>query len=172
MKVMKVIKAIITFIFAYISLHLSGQHLIGLEYNHSIKIEIEKTKGINLKEANGNPVAPPIPDDCLFFDDFSYYGQSVFPDQNIWSDKYAFINQTYPDSCISIGVATLDAIDEKGDIYAINDSPTKSDTLTSREIDLTVSTKNLYFLFFLQGGGKGDSPDDYDTLIVEFYANR
>jgi len=44
-----------------------------------------------------------------FFDDFSH--SRIYPDPLLWEDKFAFINSTYSVDPVSIGVATLDAID-------------------------------------------------------------
>jgi hypothetical protein len=146
---------------------LPAQKITGLDYNHSIRNQlIEKKTGFK-----STRVTPPFPTTShLFFDDFSAYRNSVFPDNNLWlNNNAAFINQTYPDSCISIGVATLDAFDSQGYVYARNDSPTPSDTLTSKIIQTDTVTGNLYLSFFVQAGGKGDAPDEQDSLIVEFY---
>ena len=143
---------------------LYAQKLIGLDYNQAIKNQL-----LNKTAFKSTQYTPPTPSGYLFFDDFSTYRKSVFPDPNRWTDKYAFINQTYPDSCISIGVATLDAIDASGNIYATDDNITPSDTLTSKVISLEGESGNLYFSFFVQGGGKGGVPEESDSLLVEFY---
>jgi len=51
-----------------------------------------------------------------FFDDFS--ASYMYPDSSKWSDKYAYINNSCAKNPISIGVATLDALDQYGRIYA------------------------------------------------------
>jgi hypothetical protein len=148
---------------------LYAQTIIGLDYNHAIKNELIEKKlhpELKLKSAG---YTPPLPKGCLFFDDFSTYKISVFPDPNNWTDKYAFINQTYPDSCISIGVATLDAIDDNGDIYATDNKTTPSDTLTSRIVPLNTVKGKVYLSFFVEGGGKGTAPKLKDSLLVDFY---
>lgn len=143
----------------------TAQQLIGLDYNPAIKKQLSE-KRLGFKSTG---FTAPFPEGNLFFDDFSTYGSSVYPNLELWEDIYAFINQTYPDSCISYGVATLDAMDEFGNIYAVNDNLTPSDTLTSMEMQLDTVTGNVYLSFFVQGGGKGDAPDTKDSLIVEFY---
>ena len=50
-----------------------------------------------------------------FIEDFSYEGP--YPDQNIWLDKQAFINNTMCQNPINRGVATLDGLNEFGRPY-------------------------------------------------------
>lgn len=145
---------------------LHGQIVTGLDHNPAIK---QQQSTLRLK-ATGEIFTPPFPDDKHhFFDDFTYFYQTVYPSPELWQDKYAFVNTTFADSLISLGVVTLDAIDDHGDIYAINENPTKSDTLTSIDIDLSDVVGDLYFSFFLEGGGKGDAPEEGDSLILEFF---
>lgn len=147
-----------------------AQKISSLDYNHAIKKQlIEKTQSEKIFFKSTHSYTPTLPPGNLFFDDFSTYQNSVFPDPNRWEDKrYAFVNQTFPDSCVSLGVATLDAVDNLGNIYSTNDKLTPSDTLTSVEIRLDTVTNNVFLSFFLQGGGKGDFPETNDSLIVEF----
>jgi hypothetical protein len=145
-----------------------AQKLTSLDYNHAIKSQLIEEQRIGKTNFKSTPFTPPPPQGSLFFDDFSSYQNSVFPNSN-WTDHYAFINHTYPDSCISIGVATLDAIDDIGNIYSTDEETTPSDTLTSIVVPLNSVTGNVYLSFFVQGGGKGDAPEEKDTLIVEFY---
>ena len=44
-----------------------------------------------------------------FFDDFS--GRSHRPDPGHWTDDYAYVNNSYSGDPVTIGVATLDAVD-------------------------------------------------------------
>ncbi len=122
-----------------------------------------------------------------FLDDFSY--QSVFPDPDKWADRQAFVNTTFPLNPPSIGVATLDGLNENGSPY---DSLSHSffsiggaDTLTSQSILLGsyVPADSVFFSFFYEPGGLGDAPNTYsfnisnfafasgDSLVVEFKDN-
>ncbi len=99
------------------------------------------------------------------------------------ADNYAYINSTYADSMISIGVATLDAYDQYGyPYYTEGKKHTSADTLTSHPFKFTGSLPSpLYMSFFYQAGGKGDLPEGIvtndpgfpgrDTLIVEIYSH-
>ncbi len=150
--------------------------LTGLSHNPSLtKQKKECTK-------NATPVNLP------FFDDFSNY--TGYPKAALWKDRQAFVNNTFPLYPPTIGVATLDALDENGLIYAHAETlPFPADTLTSNPIRLDYNnvyhrpmqiSDSLYFSFFYQPGGAsrsyppieweriGDKPETDDSLIVEF----
>ncbi len=120
-----------------------------------------------------------------FIDDFSNY--DVYPSEKLWIDKNAFINNTYCVNPPTVGVATLDALNQFGEIYStMQATATPADTLTSRPIRLdTLFTPNyrpiniedsIYFSFFFQPGGGmgepwallGDKPESNDSLLLEF----
>ena len=127
-----------------------------------------------------------------FVDDFSDY--MGFPNRKLWQDKQAFINQGFSIAPPTLGVATLDALDQNGKIYAhASSTPFPADTLTSRPIRLdsifTTPRKikiqdSLYFSFYYQPGGAvfpqegtpkyrewervGDAPETSDSLVLEF----
>jgi hypothetical protein len=106
-----------------------------------------------------------------FFEDFST--STVIPDPNKWSDRYAFINSSFATEPISVGVATLDAIDENGDVYALTNWPASSDMLTSQSFDLSLYSQpgdTVRLSFFYQAGGKGEVPELKDSLLLEFYS--
>ena len=102
-----------------------------------------------------------------FFDDFSYDSPSV--DYNLWYNSSVYVNRNYPVNPPTVGVATFDGMDDKG--FARSFSPPTdsepSDTLLSRPIDLSGSN-SVYFMFYYQAKGIGDSPQLQDTLILEF----
>lgn len=103
-----------------------------------------------------------------FFDDFSY--QSIFPDTSLWADDYAFINVTFPVNPPSIGVATMDALNNAGRIYNV-ETPEYfiADKLTSHPINLDYpADSNIYLSFFYQPQGLGNKPESLDSLVLEF----
>lgn len=115
-----------------------------------------------------------------FKDDFS--GKHIYPDPMLWSDNYAFINSTYPKNSVTVGVATLDALNDSGLVYAHADhSSFIADHLTSHPIRLD-SVKagpnlfplrvsdSLYLSFYFQPQGIGDAPEPHDSLVLEFYS--
>ncbi len=105
-----------------------------------------------------------------FFDDFS--GHSIFPDRSQWIDDYVFINNTYSDRQITAGIATFDALDNTGHLYANASSDGfEADHLTSKPINLNYTVSdNVWLSFLYQAGGLGDPPEENDSLTLQFYA--
>lgn len=142
-----------------------SQEVIGLTENKVIKNQLEEDKSKKKSTKAIDPLNIP------FFDDFST--SNVFPDEELWEDKYAFINSSYPVEPLSIGVATLDAIDDEGNVYATDNDITPSDTLTSNPINLSEfkgSGQPVTLSFWYQAGGKGELPEEKDTLLLEFFS--
>ncbi len=105
-----------------------------------------------------------------FMDDFS--SLSGYPDQRLWSDSNVYVNGTYGVDPPTLGVATLDAIDKKGQLYpdAIH-FPFIADHLTSRPLDLDYPpAANIYLSFFYQAKGIADPPERDDSLCVDLWA--
>ncbi len=141
---------------------------------------------------NSQTVAPvkrlAAPLQLPFFDDFSNY--TGYPDTNKWADNQAFANVDYGVFPPTVGVATLDAIDGNGNLYAgVSTTHSSGDTLTSLPIrldsafvpyprKLTVED-SIYLSFYCQPGGGygnvwehiGSAPSEEDSLILEFYNN-
>lgn len=70
-----------------------------------------------------------------FFDDFAYIAQT--PLQTLWYDSYAMVNSSFGKNPITIGVLTLDALNEKGRLYThVSTSPQIADYATSLAINL------------------------------------
>lgn len=105
-----------------------------------------------------------------FFDDFSM-GIS-YPNQTIWANKNVIVNQTYAINPPTIGVATFDAINSKGELYEnLSLVSLTADTLTSKPIDLNYpESDSLYLSFQYQAKGLGKEPQVNDSLVVEFYS--
>ena len=123
-----------------------------------------------------------------FVDDFSNY--SGYPDDRLWEDRQGFVNTGFAVLPPSIGVVTLDALNEYGQIYPqAARVPFPADTLTSRPIRLDSNflqnrpmlvADSLYFSFYYQPAGAsrdpeaggweivGDAPEHSDKLVLEF----
>ena len=103
-----------------------------------------------------------------FVDDFSYDSHQV--DNDLWMESSVFVNRTYPINPPTIGVATFDGLDANG--FARDFSPSSSsepsDTLLSQTIDLS-GISSAYFMFYYQGKGMGDAPQQLDKLVLEFF---
>ena len=104
-----------------------------------------------------------------FFEDFSRPGN--LPDQKIWTDDYAYINNSYAIDPVSIGVATLDAVDADGSLNGTTRNPFLSDFLTTKPINLDYpGRKDIILSFFYQPQGMGAEPQKQDSLLLDFYA--
>lgn len=104
-----------------------------------------------------------------FFDDFS--GEDIYPNHELWEDNCLYINREMASNPPTIGVATLDAINAKGEVYNVASPPANTgDTLTSRPIKLNNSFQDVYLSFMYQPQGICDAPEFEDSLVVEFYS--
>jgi hypothetical protein len=142
-----------------------AQSLRGLTENPVIRAYLRDHPAA-LKSAKAEPMLT-LP----FFEDFST--SDVIPDPAKWSDRYAFVNNSFAYEPISLGVATLDAIDENGEVYSLGNLPVSSDKLTSQPIDLSPyasGTNAVTMSFFFQAGGKGEVPEKQDSLLLEYYS--
>lgn len=137
--------------------------LVPLSENIKIKAYLKNVKPFKSFKAADTLELP-------FFDDFS--DSYLYPKIELWADSFVFVNNSYPDSPPSIGAATFDAIDEKGDFYpaAGYGVPFIADYLTSRPINLNYpGDQTIYLSFYYQPQGLGDYPEEKDSLILEFY---
>ena len=140
---------------------IAGLHVNGIVKNYYQNLS--KSKKLKGAQATDTVELP-------FFEDFSK--NTVYPDTKLWTDRFAFINYTYGINPVSIGVATLDAIDFTGAIYPnANSTGFKADELTSNPINLAYSpTSNIYLSFYYQPQGIADPPEFRDSLVLEFYS--
>ncbi len=121
-----------------------------------------------------------------FFDDFSDYEGS--PSVDRWLTNQAFVNKDYAPLPPTVGMATLDAIDGNGNIYAhATTNIFGADTLASQIIRLdSITGSNQRKLqpsdsislsfYYLPGGWYGnpwelvgDAPSSSDSLFLEFF---
>jgi hypothetical protein len=139
--------------------------------NPTLKEQLQKVKHTGIVRKSG------IKDTLLlpFFDDFS--GGEVFPKENKWVNKLAYINTDFPVNPPSIGVATLDGLDSTGRPY-FNIRPDlhgPCDTLTSQPIDISAynSANNIYLSFFYQPQGLSFLPlGSGDSLVLQFKTSQ
>ena len=157
-------RLLIAALLLYESASLSGQEVIrGLISNPGVKKAWQarnKKKSILVSDTLSLP----------FFDDFS--GPSILPDSTRWQDFYVMINNTYSVKQRSLGVATFDAIDNTGSLYADASSlGFEADHLTSRPIDLGYApADSIYLSFLYEPGGIADMPELQDSLTLQFYS--
>jgi hypothetical protein len=123
-----------------------------------------------------------------FVDDFSSY--TGYPNADLWQDRQGFVNTGFAVYPPSIGVVTLDILNEYGQVYdRASRLPFPADTLTSNRIRLDSNfvqhramqaADSLYLSFYYQPAGAsktypaggweivGDAPEHSDKLILEF----
>lgn len=117
--------------------------------------------------------------DLPFFEDFT--GSIVFPDFTKFIDNAVYVNNTFPISPPSYGVATFDNLNRQGNPYSIlnEDNSSISDYLTSQPINLKnyllgatltnyTLADSIFFSFQYQKGGNGDAPEAIDSLVLQF----
>lgn len=104
-----------------------------------------------------------------FFDDFSR--PTIFPTAELWESSGVTSNQNYAINPPSIGVATFDAINNKGELYStLTTTPLPADTLTSLPINLNYApSDSVYLSFQIQPQGLGYQPSTRDSLVIEFW---
>jgi hypothetical protein len=162
------------------------EFLTGLKSNTQIIKEAQKQRELLL---NGKSQSENTPLLLPFFEDFSNY--IGYPNEKLFIDKQAFVNNTFAVRPPTIGVVTLDALNEFGEIYPHLTSVSRgADTLTSRFIRLDslfvdgafreiTPEDSLYFSFYFQPGGGGivgagpwetigNQPEPGDSLVLEF----
>lgn len=159
---------IMVFAFQLVS---AQERLSGLVVNP--KVKKASTNYVSSRDFHENLTLP-------FFDDFSNT-DDIFPSASHWSDNFVFINDDYSVNPPTVGVATLDAIDNFGSLYSTASSFIfEADTLTSVAIRLDsvftltprriVVGDSLYLSFFYQPQGLGNAPAAGDSLVLEFLA--
>jgi hypothetical protein len=104
-----------------------------------------------------------------FFDDFSRSVQYAEP--SLWDARHVFVNTKYAINPPTIGVVTLDALDNTGNLhYQASAFQFSSDTLASKRINLNFpGDTTIYISFYFQPQGLGNQPDSKDSLLLEFY---
>lgn len=83
----------------------------------------------------------------------------------------AHVNNSFGVDPLTQGVATFDGTDAFGIPYDIT-SPTahgSADTLESKPLLLDENMENIFLSFFFQEGGRGNAPDEEDSLVLEFF---
>ena len=120
-----------------------------------------------------------------FVDDFSDY--TGYPDTALWIGRQAYVNQSFAVAPPTIGCVTLDAVDERGFVYAhakttafpadtLLSKPIRMDSIFSSNPDTLEPKDSVYFSFFYQPGGGlgkpwnklGDAPETDDSLLLDF----
>ena len=157
------------------------EFLTGVVQNTTIVKEAKKgLSGHHMRSAQ----AVKLP----FLDDFSNY--SGYPNAQLWLDRQGFVNTGFAVYPPTIGVVTLDILNEYGEVYPQADrNRFSADTLTSNLIRLDTNFRtnrpmsvrdSIYMSFYYQPAGAsksypansweivGDAPETSDELVLEF----
>lgn len=118
-----------------------------------------------------------------FFEDFAETGG--YPNQDRWTDKQVWINNSFCKNAPNFNVATFDHLNQFGKPYTNLDKNVQvfADSLTSQPMNLQYyfvgsntipykPTDNIYLSFFYQAQGFGDMPEAEDSLILYFKAKN
>lgn len=156
----------------------SAQEVVSpLKYNFAQEADaVARFKRLDSREQKNRASSMELP----FIDDFSTdkFPGNLDGEPDHWLDHYTYRNYTWAMNPPTLGVVTFDGADEFGYPYDFNagNAAVPADTLTSVPINLDYNVSdNIYFSFFYQGKGYGESPDnsppnEVDSLVLEFYA--
>ncbi len=118
-----------------------------------------------------------VSNDTLNADTIIEYAPIVYyaklDDSWLWYDNQANINTTYPVFPPTIGVATMDGLNEYGrphDPFIQTNGYGTADVFTSKPLLMSGTSWNdsVYLSFFYQPQGLGNFPNTIDSLVVEF----
>jgi len=140
-----------------------GEQVAPLRWNPALARPAKKNTIAPAKKAAAALSLP-------FFEDFTDY--SLYPNSARWQDSQVYVNNTMCVTPVSRGVATFDALNQRGRPYdTLNRYSVRfADSLTSQPIDLSSALPgdSIYLSFFYQPEGNGFSPETQDSLMLFF----
>lgn len=104
-----------------------------------------------------------------FVEDFSL--NSHYPTDSLWIDRHVFVNTNYSPNPVTIGVGTLDGLNEFGRPYQPGANfDSVADFLTSKPLRMSLAAgdTNAWLSFFYEPQGWGDQPESGDSLVLQF----
>jgi hypothetical protein len=180
-KILKLLTRAVVLLFLLPFFAQAQEELLGLQHNEAIakfkKAESQSQHNLKRQQNTGSSSLQ-----MPFFDDFTYSGP--YPDATLWADSAAFINTSFQKNPVNRGVATLDALDKDGKIYAhasqysfiadhLTSRPIRTDTTFVNGEDRPITpADSLYLSFFYQPQGMGDAPNRNDSLVLEFFVQE
>lgn len=155
------------------SVLIAQEQLIGLQIN-PVQAQY-KAQQIAPKQSQSEQTPLFLP----FLDDFDQASSQV--DSLLWQASNVFINTSYQYRPANLGVATFDAMQADGRLYAhAGPFAFAADTLCSQPIRLDsiyqpmlrpLAVKDsVYLSFYYQPQGRGDAPEAQDVLSLDFYS--
>ncbi len=99
------------------------------------------------------------------------FTKTIADDGTVWVDAFAYHNYSFAIDPWSLGVATLDGVDENGFPYAFGDESAYgvADYLTSKPINLESPEGLVRLSFIYQAKGYGNLPENNDSLLLEVW---
>ncbi|MEY2830323.1 MAG: hypothetical protein RIQ33_2181, partial [Bacteroidota bacterium] len=153
---------------------LAQEKVVDEHQPHQIKItKNNPSKGSLLKSkaAYKKPIALPFFDEFIQSKNYPYSSNDLLPNDSLWINSGAMVNNSYPINPPSYGCVTLDGLADSGKAYTyVPNAFGDADVLTSQHINLfgLTTADSVYFSFYYQPEGKGDYPDIGDSLVLEF----
>ena len=151
------------------------EQLVGLQMNPVVQAKVADESFLKTLENGWDTIPVNMP----FFDDFRE--PTVYPNPELWIDRYAFVNTDIPVFPVNRGAVTMDAISDSGQMYPdAVPGPTTflADYLTSRYVRLdSIFTPvpralspvdSVYLSFWYQPQGRGKPPHASDSLLMHF----
>ena len=145
---------------------------LGISYQSDAQLQLFPYSQSQKKQSETRYLARQTPLTLPFFDDFS---QPFNKPDTIWiPNEGTFINNDLSLNPISYGVATFDGTDKNGNPYefsdVVNSAIGLTDQLTSCPINLSglLPVDSVYLSFYWQREGRGERPDEIDSLRVQF----
>lgn len=138
----------------------------------------------NTDDTVGTPASPDnvyyvMPPDVVQ-DSAIVYFVAATDTSSLWQDNFAYRNNDYAINPPTIGVVTMDGLNENGYPYDFSTAFTygKADYLTSKPIFMDTSSTgsasalsdSIYFSFYYQAEGLGNEPEREDSLVVQFWS--
>lgn len=139
---------------------------------NSTTVTVWPSYTVQLTTWNGQQDTLNYPNPHLCQDSLTVYFVAPAETKSRWIDSYAYRNDRYAINPPTIGVATLDGLNEMGFPYEFNPFGTfgSADRLTSKPIYLGNALDSLYLSFQYQPQGLGNQPEPEDSLVLEFWA--
>lgn len=170
--------AILSFLFAVCFENATGQEALRRMTDNPVLKKESRDGFCNMKSSTSLTLP--------FFDDFTV--DDIYPDNNKWTDNDAYVNNDFAKSPVSYGVATLDAVNSKGNIHshlypnirAVSDyltsQPVRLDSIFGSENRKLHASDSIYLSFFFQPNNWDenfvhDEGVPGDSLVLEFYSS-
>lgn len=166
------IPLLLVFSLAFLQVH-SQEELLDLQIDPSLNNYHRSHPLIWKKQQENAPMFLP------FFDDFNQ--QDYRPKASLWIGENVYINKKFQLFPPDLGVATFDAMDGSGYIHdnasqfafpadTLFSQPIRLDSLMDPVLRPLLVKDSVYFSFYYQPQGRGNSPEEADILSLEFYS--